>query len=115
MGARILITLAMSYLLFVAGFGVAVTYLLWGRDVRIFLRTALPGYRAAAYHDVAYATLALVAVDIAVLWDEVVGLGLVLLALYLQGREKREKVFTDEPVLDRLLGKTGRRKDKGTG
>ncbi|MDD1669042.1 MAG: ABC transporter permease, partial [Methanomicrobiales archaeon] len=92
----------MSYLLFVAGFGVAVTYLLWGRDVRIFLRTALPGYRTAAYHGVAYATLALVAFDVAVIWDEIVGLGLILLALYLQGRETREKVFTDEPPLDRL-------------
>ncbi|MDD1661160.1 MAG: ABC transporter permease [Methanomicrobiales archaeon] len=105
----------MSYLLFVAGFGVAVTYLLWGRDVRIFLRTALPGYRTAAYHGVAYATLALVAFDVAVIWDEIVGLGLILLALYLQGRETREKVFTDEPPLDRLLGRTGRRKDKGRG
>jgi hypothetical protein len=104
----------MSYLLFVAGFGVAVTYFLWGRDVRIFLRTALPGYRAAAYHGVAYATLSLVAINVALIWDEIVGLGLVLLALYLQGREKREKVFSGEPALDRLLGRAGRRKDKGT-
>lgn len=115
MGAGTLISIAMSYLVFVAGFGVAVTYLLWGRDVRIFFRTGLPGYRAAAYHGVAYATLSLVALDIALLWDEVVGLGFILLALYLQGREKREKVFSDEPILSRLLGRTGRRKDKGTG
>jgi hypothetical protein len=114
MGARILISIAMSYLLFVAGFGVAVTYLLWFRDARIFLRTALPGYRAAAYHGVAYAALALFALAVA-RFDEIIGLGILLLALYLQGREKREKVFSDEPALDRLLGKTGRRKDKGTG
>jgi hypothetical protein len=115
MGARILISIAMSYLLFVAGFGVAVTYLLWFRDVRIFFRTALTGYRAAAYHGVAYATLSLIAINVALTWNEIVGLGLILLALYLQGREKREKVFSDEPALDRLLGRTGRRKDKGTG
>jgi hypothetical protein len=115
MGARILISIAMSYLLFVAGFGVAVTYLLWFRDVRIFFRTALTGYRAAAYHGVVYATLSLIAINIALIWDEIVGLGLILLALYLQGREKREKVFSDEPALDRFVGKTGRRKDKGTG
>jgi len=101
--------------MFVAGFGVAVTYLLWFRDVRIFLRTALPGYRAAAYHGVAYATFSLIAINIALIWDEIVGLGLILLALYLQGREKREKVFSDETALDRFLGSTGRRKDKGTG
>ena len=103
----------MDYLVFIAGFGAAVTYLFWFRDVRIFLRTALPGYRAAAFHDVAYATLALVAVDVAIIWDPVVGLGLILLALWLQGREKREKVFSaGDPALDRLLGRTGRRKDK---
>lgn len=102
----------MSYLILIAGFGVLVTYLLWGRDVRIFLRTRLPGYRAAAYHGVAYATLSLVALDVALIWDEIVGLGLILLSLYLQGREKRGKVFSGEPALDRLLGKTGRRKDK---
>jgi hypothetical protein len=95
----------MSYLIFVAGFGVLVTYYFWGRDVRIFLRTGLPGYRKAAYHGVAYATLALLALDIALVWDEIVGLGLILLALYLQGREKREKVFTKEPAPDRLLGR----------
>ena len=96
----------MSYLLFVAGFGVAVTYLFWARDVRIFLRTGLAGYRAAAYHDVAYATLSLVAIDIAIIWNEVVGLGFILLALYLQGRETREKVFSrGDSTLARLLGK----------
>ena len=106
----------MSYLVFVAGFGVAATYLLWFRDARIFLRTGLPGYRAAAFHGVAYATLSLVALDIAVIWDEVVGLGLILLALYLQGREKREKVFSaGDPFPDRLLGKAPRREDKGRG
>jgi hypothetical protein len=105
----------MSYLVFVAGFGAFVTYLLWGRDVRIFFRTGLPGYRAASYHGVAYATISLIALDIALFWNEIVGLGLILLALYLQGRERREKVFTGEPAIDRLLGKAGRRKDKGRG
>ncbi|HMA04634.1 MAG TPA: ABC transporter permease [Methanomicrobiales archaeon] len=103
----------MSYLIFVAGFGALATYLLWFRDVRIFFRTGLPGYRAAARHGVAYATLALIGVDVGLIFDEVVGLGLILLALYLQGREKREKVFSGgEPALDRLLGKTAQRKDK---
>ena len=106
----------MDYLVFVAGFGMAVTYLFWFRDARILLRTALPGYRAAAYHGVAYATLSLIALDVALIWDPIVGLGLILLALYLQGREKREKVFSGgEPALDRLLGKTPQRKDKGRG
>jgi hypothetical protein len=116
MGAGILITLAMSYLVYVAGFGVAVTYFLWIRDARILFRTGQPGYRAAAYHGVLYATLALVALNVALVWDEIVGIGLILLALYLQGREKRERVFSGtEPALDRLLGKAPQRKDKERG
>ena len=116
MGAGILITLAMTYLVYVAGFGALVTYYFWFRDIRILLRTGLPGYRKAAYHGLAYATLALIAVDVAILWDEIVGLGLILLALYLQGRENREKVFTGEdPALDRALGKAPRREDKERG
>jgi hypothetical protein len=102
----------MTYLVYVAGFGVAVTYFLWLRDARILFRTGLPGYRKAAYRGVLYATLALVALDVTLIWNEVVGLGLILLALYLQGREKREKVFTNERALDRLLGKAPRREDK---
>jgi hypothetical protein len=104
----------MTYLVYVAGFGAAVTYFLWLRDARILFRTGLPGYRKAAYHGVLYAALALLALNVALLWDEVVGLGIILLALYLQGREKREKVFTgQEPALDRLLGAAPRREDKG--
>ncbi|HVP25547.1 MAG TPA: ABC transporter permease [Methanomicrobiales archaeon] len=106
----------MDYLLYIAGFGAFVTYLLWFRDMRIFRRTRLPGYQTAALHGLAYVTLALVAVDVALIWDPIVGLGLILLALYLQGREKREKVFSgQEPALDRLLGKAPQRKDKERG
>ena len=110
MGAGLLFTLAMTYLVYVAGFGVAVTYLLWLRDARILFRTGLPGYRRAAYHGVLYAALALVALNVTLLLNEIAGLALVLAALYLQGREKREKVFTgQEPALDRFLGKTSRK------
>ena len=106
MGTSVLITLAMSYLVYVAGFGALTAYYFWFRDVRILFRTGLPGYRKAAYHGVAYAALALVAVDVAVIFDEIVGLGLILLALWLQGREERERVFSPgDTALDRFLGK----------
>jgi hypothetical protein len=36
---------------------------------------------------------------------ELLGLGIILAALYLQGREKKENVWTTESSLDRLLGK----------
>ena len=114
MGARMLISIAMTYLVFVAGFGTLAAYLLWFRDMRIFRRTGLPGYRAASLHGLAWVTLALVALDVALILNESLGIGLVLIALFLQGREKREKVFTPhDPALDRALGKAPRREDKG--
>jgi len=35
---------------------------------------------------------------------ELLGLGLILAALYLQGRVEREKVWTNEETLQRFLG-----------
>jgi hypothetical protein len=35
---------------------------------------------------------------------ELLGLGLILAALYLQGKIEREKVWNDEGTLDRFLG-----------
>ena len=106
----------MDYLVFIAGFGAMVAYLLWFRDMRIFRRTGLPGYRTAGLHGIAYVTLALIGLDVSLVLNESLGIGLILIALFLQGREKREKVFTGEdPVLDRFLGKAGRRKDKERG
>ncbi|HVN66411.1 MAG TPA: ABC transporter permease [Methanomicrobiales archaeon] len=106
----------MTYLVWVAGFGALVTYYFWARDLRIFLRTGLPGYRKAVYHGLAYATLALIALDVTLILNESLGLGLLLLALYLQGREKRERVFTPkDPAIDRILGRAPRREDKERG
>ena len=116
MGAGILITLAMTYLVWVAGFGALVIYYFWFRDLRIFLRTRLPGYRKAVFHGLAWATLALIGLDLAIIFNESLGIGLILVALWLQGREPREKVFTPEdPAPDKILGKAPRREDKGRG
>ncbi|MEN6610447.1 MAG: ABC transporter permease [Methanoregulaceae archaeon] len=110
----------MSYLIYVAGFGTAVVFFLWLRDARIFLRTGLPGYRKAAYHGVLYAALAQIGFFItSSTVIELAGLGVILLALYLQGKLEREKIWTGkEPALERFLGsaKPPRQKtDKGTG
>jgi len=95
----------MSYLVYVALFGAAVVFFLWLRDARIFYRTALPGYRKAAYRGVLYGALALLGVAVTIFSLELLGLGLILAALYLQGRETRERVWTSEGTLDRVLGK----------
>ena len=106
----------MSYLVYVAGFGVAVTVFLWLRDLRIFYRTGLSGYRTAAYWGVPYTALALLGFFVtayAEAW-EFLGLGLVLLALYLQGRVDRENVWHNEGAAERFFGRAKRTKDKGS-
>jgi hypothetical protein len=96
----------MTYLAYIALFGVAATIFLWLRDARIFFRTGLPGYRKAAYHGVMYGALA--TLGAAITWFssdfEILGLGLILGALYLQGRIVREKVWGSEGTLERFLG-----------
>ncbi len=94
----------MTYLVYIAMFGAAVTVFLWLRDARIFFRTGLPGYRKAAYHGVVYGAIATLGVMLAVSLLELLGLGLILGALYLQGRIEREKVWGSEGTLRRLLG-----------
>jgi len=87
-------------------FGTAAVLFLWLRDARIFFRTGLPGYRSAAYRGVLYGALGtlgfLVTLTMPAL--ELLGLGLILGALYLQGKVEREKVWTNEGTLERFLG-----------
>ncbi len=100
----------MSYLVSIAWFGAAVVAFLWLRDARIFWRTGLAGYRTAAYRGVLFTALALAGVGAShAAQVELVGLGLVLLALYLQGRVERERIWTTESTLDRALGEVPRK------
>ena len=99
----------MNYLVYIALFGAAVVFFLWLRDARIFYRTGFLGYRKAAYRGVLYGALALLGIPVTG-WSsfELFGLGLILAALYLQGRETREKIWKNEGTMDRLLGKAPR-------
>ncbi len=96
----------MSYLVYVAVFGAAAAIFLWLRDARIFFRTGLAGYRKAAYWGVAYGALASLGLQLA--WFvpdyEILGLGLILGALYLQVNREKEKVWKNEGTLERFLG-----------
>jgi hypothetical protein len=100
----------MTYIIYVAIFGTAATLFLWLRDARIFFRTGLPGYRKAAYQGVLYGALASLGsmVTLTMPAFELLGLGLILAALYLQGRIEREKVWKDEGTLERFLGSVPR-------
>jgi len=96
----------MTYLIFVAILGTAATLFLWLRDARIFFRTGLPGYRKAAYHGVLFGALASLGYLVTLTMEsfELLGLGLILAALYLQGKIEREKVWKDERTLERFFG-----------
>ena len=96
----------MSYLVYIAIFGTAAVVFLWLRDARIFWRTGLPGYRKAAYWGVLYGALALLGLQIAryVTDFEILGLGLILAAIYLQTNREKEKIWKNEDMLTRFLG-----------
>lgn len=99
--------IVLSYLFYIAIFGAATCLFLWLRDIRIYLRTGLSGYRRAARTGVLHAALTTAGAGEILLFPtaDVLGVGIVLLGLLLQGQEKREQVFTTEPVLQRALGK----------
>jgi hypothetical protein len=107
----------MSYLIYIAGFGLVSVFFLWFRDIRIFYSTRLSGYRKAAYQGVLYTALASLGFLIALLGEdgEIIGLGLILAGLYLQGRVEREKIFTTESAWERLWGICRCNKDKESG
>ena len=96
----------MSYLLYVALFGEIAVIFLWLRDIRIFYLTGLPGYRKAAYYGVLYGALATFGLLIAYTYAgfEVVGLGVIMAALFLQERNKKEKIWSKETTWERFFG-----------
>ncbi|MEI7434594.1 MAG: ABC transporter permease [Methanomicrobiales archaeon] len=102
----------MSYLLYVALFGAVAVIFLWLRDARIYYRTGLPGYRKAARYGVLYGALATLGFLIALLGSsaEVLGIGIVMAALFLRDRGTREKVWKDESTAERFLGSVRLRK-----
>ena len=104
----------MSYLVYVALFGMVVVFFLWLRDARIFLRTGLPGYRNAAYRGVFCGALAIAGFAFTYFsterfTTELLGLGIILASLYFQGKIIREKVFSKENTYDRLTGNVPRK------
>jgi hypothetical protein len=96
----------MTYLIFVAMFGTGTALFLWLRDARIFFRTGLPGYRKAAYYGVLYGALASLGYLVALTMEsfELLGLGLILAALYLQGKIERERVRKEERMVKPFFG-----------
>ncbi len=100
----------MSYLIYVAGFGTLCVLFLWLRDARIYYRTGLSGYRAAAYWGVVYSAIASLGFQIAYFVPdfELLGIGVILLALYLLVNRKKEKIWKNESTAERFFGSAPR-------
>lgn len=101
---------------FVGLFGACAVSFLWLRDTRIFVRTGLPGYRKAAYQGVLITALAWFGCALCGMLDVTLlylGIGLILLSLYLQSRIKKEDVWVgNEPALKRFIGSAPQRRNK---
>ncbi|MDO5846386.1 MAG: ABC transporter permease [Methanocorpusculum sp.] len=101
-------------ILYIGIFGAAAVSFLWLRDTRIFYRTGQPGYRRAAYQGILITALAWFGCGLCGLAEQTflfLGIGLVLLALYLQSRIKKEDVWVgNESAWTRFIGSAPRRK-----
>ncbi len=101
---------------FVGLFGACAVSFLWLRDTRIFVRTGLPGYRKAAYQGVLITALAWVGCSLCGMLDVTLlylGIGLILLSLYLQSRIKKEDVWVgNELAWKRFIGSAPQRRNK---
>lgn len=103
-------------LILISIFGAVCVSFLWLRDARIFARTGLQGYRKAAYKGVLLTTLGWFGAALCAFNENhmlFLGIGLVLLALYLHSRIKKEDVWIGkESAWQRFIGsapKQGRR------
>lgn len=94
----------MAYI-YIAAFGFAAIIFLTLRDIRIFHRTKIESYRMGALRGMVAGALAWVGM-IVTPGNPSIGLTIVLVAIYINGKGKREDVFGDAPLIKRVLGET---------
>jgi hypothetical protein len=95
----------MDIYLYIALFGFAAIIFLTLRDIRIFHRTKIESYRKGAIRGMLAGALAWVGM-VVTLGNPSIGLTIVLVAIYLNGKGKREDVFGNAPLAKRVLGET---------
>lgn len=93
--------------IYIALFAYAVILFLTLRDIRIYRRTRIESYRKGALRGMMAGALALVGVAVTI-ENPQVGLTIMLVSVYINGKGKREDVFGDAPLIKRLLGETKR-------
>jgi tellurite resistance protein TehA-like permease len=90
---------------YIAAFGFAAIIFLTLRDIRIYRRTKIESYRKGALKGLAAGALALVGMSVTAA-NPPVGLTITLVAVYINGKGRREDVFGDAPLIKRVLGET---------
>jgi hypothetical protein len=90
---------------YIAAFGFAAIIFLTLRDIRIYHRTKIESYRKGALKGMAAGALALIGMAVTA-GNPSIGLTIVLIAVYINGKGRREDVFGDAPLMKRVLGET---------
>jgi hypothetical protein len=93
---------------YIAAFGFITIIFLTLRDIRIFRRTKIVSYRKGALKGMTAGAVALVGMGVTAANpnNPSIGLTIMLVAIYLNGKGKREDVFGNAPVIKRVLGET---------
>ncbi len=94
----------MAYV-YIAAFGFMAIIFLTLRDIRIYHRTRIESYRKGALRGMIAGALALIGMS-ATEANPSIGLTITLVAVYINGKGKREDVFGDAPLIRRVLGET---------
>jgi len=90
---------------YIAAFGFIAIIFLTLRDIRIYRRTKIESYRKGALRGMIAGALALIGMSVTEAKPSI-GLAIVLVAVYINGKGKREDVFGDAPLIKRVLGET---------
>ena len=100
-----------SIFFYIAAFGFLSIMFLTLRDIRIYHRTKIESYRKGALKGMMAGALALIGMIVTIqspdnLQMAQIGLTIILVAVYINGKGKREDVFGDAPMIKRVLGQT---------
>ena len=90
---------------YIAAFGFLSIMFLTLRDIRIYHRTKIVSYRKGALKGMIAGALAVIGMGVTI-DNPQIGLTIILVAVYVNGKGKREDVFGDAPLIKRVLGET---------
>lgn len=90
---------------YIAAFGFLSIMFLTLRDIRIYHRTKIVSYRKGALKGMIAGALAIIGMGVTI-DNPQIGLTIILVAVYLNGKGRREDVFGDAPMIKRVLGET---------